>query len=207
MFLLDSSLKQYEMKRKPQGMCIIVNNYLFENEDLNRHGTKADVKALKDVFKDLSFDVKVCFNLDVHGMRDLAEDIAGKDHSKYDALFFTVMTHGGGDDTLLGVDGRSIRVADIISEFRVQRCKTLEGKPKVFFFEACRGSFSEAGAYGVVYGDTTPSVDSTLARGTSPQEADFLLAFGSAPSYISYLDKKYGSPFIQVSVTMFICPF
>ena len=195
------------MKRKPRGMCIIVNNYRFDDNELHRHGAKVDEKALKDLFENLSFDVKIYPNLSACKMRHLAADIAKKDHRKYNALIFIVMSHGGVDDTLLGVDGRGVCVADIISEFRSKESQTLKGKPKVFLFEACRGPFSESDLYGMSLENITHSVDSTLARGTIPQEADFLLAFGSAPCYRSYLDKDYGSPFIQVSVTMFICAF
>ena len=143
-------------------------------------------------------------------MRDHVRIIASEDHSEFDALFVIVMSHGGDHDTVLGVDERNITVEEMMSEFKAARCKTLEGKPKVFIFQVCRGSSSEFLEHERRHIDSTvsrPCVDSTLSRGTSPQEADFLLAFATTPGYCSYRYKDHGAPFIQVSMKMFIYAF
>ena len=143
-------------------------------------------------------------------MRDLVRTIASENHSESDALFVIVMSHGGDHDTILGVDQRNITVEEMMSEFKAARCKTLEGKPKVFIFQVCRGSSSEFLEHERRHTDNTVSRlrgDSTLSRGTSPQEADFLLAFATTPGYYSYRDEDHGTPFIQVSMKMFFYAF
>ena len=210
MFLLGSSLKSYEMNRNPRGKCIIINNSNFQDKAYNRPGAEWDEQALEALFEDLSFDVEIYQNLDSCDMRNHVRIIASEDHSESDALFVIVMSHGGDHDTVLGVDERNITVEEMMSEFKAARCKTLEGKPKVFIFQVCRGSSSEFLEHERRHIDSTvsrPCVDSTLSRGTSPQEADFLLAFATTPGYYSYRDEDHGTPFIQVSMKMFIYAF
>ena len=211
MFLLGSSLlKSYEMNRNPRGKCIIINNSNFQDKAYNRPGAEWDEQALEALFEYLSFDVEIYQNLDSRDMRELVRTIASENHSESDALFVIVMSHGGDHDTILGVDQRNITVEEMMSEFKAARCKTLEGKPKVFIFEVCRGSSSEFLEHERRHIDNTVSRlrgDSTLSRGTSPQEADFLLAFATTPGYYSYRDEDHGTPFIQVSMKMFIYAF
>ena len=210
MFLLGSSLKSYGMNRNPRGKCIIINNSEFQDEAYNRPGAEFDEQALEALFEYLSFDVEIHPNLDSRDMRDLVRTTASENHSESDALFVIVMSHGGDHDTVLGVDQRNITVEEMMSEFKAARCKTLEGKPKVFIFQVCRGSSSEFLEHERRHIDSTvsrPCVDSTLSRGTSPQEADFLLAFATTPGYYSYRDEDHGTPFIQVSMKMFIYAF
>ena len=211
MFLLGfSPLKSYEMKSNPRGRCIIINNLNFQNEALNRPGAELDEKALKALFGELLFDVQIYRNLESIEIRKLVIDIAKEDHSNYDAFFFIGMSHGGNHDTILGVDQRPVTVEEIMSEFKAERCKTLESKAKVFIFQACRGSSSDYLVHETHDVDNTVGrhcVDSTLARGTSPQEVDFLVAFGTAPGYFSHRYEDHGTPFIQVSMTMLIYAF
>ena len=210
MFLLGSSLKSYGMNRNPRGKCIIINNSEFQDEAYNRPGAEFDEQALETLFEYLSFDVEIHPNLDSRDMRDLVRTTASENHSESDALFVIVMSHGGDHDTVLGVDQKNIAVEEMMSEFKAARCKTLEGKPKVFIFQVCRGSSSEFLQHDGLDGEHTVSRlrgDSTLSKGTSPQEADFLLAFATTPGYYSYRDKDHGTPFIQVSMKVFIYAF
>ena len=196
------------MNRSPRGMCIIINNFEFHNKAFNCPGARVDEDALKALFRNLLFVVKIYRNLDSHGMRDLAETIASEDHSKYDAFFLIVMSHRGTQDTVLGVDQRNVTVEDMMSEFKVARCKTLEAKPKVFIFQVCWGSSSKFLVHREHCMDSFFSrlcVDSTLPRGTSPQEADFLLAF--ATTFGFFQDEDNGSPFIQARMIIFIYAF
>ena len=184
-----------------------MNNIEFEKvKDLDRHGADADEAALKTLFQDLSFDVETHKNLESHQLTNLAKEAAKKSHEKSDAFFFIMMSHGGDHDKLLCKDLRKVSVEDIMLEFKAERCETLATKPKVFIFQACRGSSSEVrGHEGSVVDNIL--TDSTLPRGTSPREADFLLAFATTPGYYSFRDPNNGSPFIQVRMTMFIYAF
>ena len=204
-----SPLNSYEMNRNPRGKCIIVNNFQFGKrniETLYRHGTHFDEDALETLFRGLSFDVETHRNLELHQLKKLVKEAAEEKLEKSDAFFFIMMSHGADQDKLVCQDLRTVSVEDIMVEFTAEWCKTLAKKPKVFIFQACRGSHYEVrGQEG--RGVDNILTDSTLPRGTSPREADFLLAYATTPGYYSFRDPNNGSPFIQVRMTMFIYAF
>ena len=184
-----------------------MNNFEFKDrDDLYRNGAAPDEVALKTLFQGLSFDVETHKNLEAYQLTNLAKEAAKKSHEKSDAFFFIMMSHGGDHDKLLCKDLRKVSVEDIMLEFKAEWCKTLATKPKVFIFQACRGSSSEVRGH-EGRGVDNILTDSTLPRGTSPREADFLLAFATTPGYYSFRDPNNGSPFIQVRMTMFIYAF
>ena len=193
------------MNRCPRGMCIIINNIHFNSSNGmtdKREGAEFDHVELEKLFNELSFRVDVRYDLDSLQMHRLAIDVARKiDHSKFDAFVFFVMSHGGERDVISGVDGRLVSVEDLMSEFKAANCPKLQSKPKLFFIQTCRGNSNESpfSAFGDV--DSTPvfSPDSTLPRSVCPREADFLLAFSTAPGYVSYRKPLSGSTFVQVS--------
>ena len=198
-----SSLPRYKLEKRPRGLCVIINNVNFEGH-AERGGAEFDEKALKRLFMDLLFTVHVYKDLQRNQMLSVAASFANKDHSNFDAFIFIVMSHGGNGDTIYGVRGRSARVEDLMSEFKAANCPTLRNKPKLFFIQTCRGSLNEtlSPALGDADVNSAPAFagDSTLPRGVCPQEADFLLAFATAPGYKAWRIPQTGSLFIQVSV-------
>ena len=186
-----------------------MNNFQFGEtniETLYRDGTRFDEDALETLFRGLSFDVETHRNLDSDQLKKLVREAAEKNPEKSDAFFFIMMSHGREQDKLFCKDLRTVSVEDIMVEFKAEWCKTLATKPKVFIFQACRGSFYEVRGH-EGRGIDNILTDSTLPRGTSPREADFLLAFATTPGYYSFRDPNNGSPFIQVRMTMFIYAF
>ena len=193
------------MNRFPRGMCIIINNIHFKYPNGmtdKREGAEFDQFELGKLFNELSFDVHVSRDLNSLQMRCLAIDVAGIiDHGQFDAFVFIVMSHGEERDVISGVDGRLVRVEALMSEFKAANCPKLQSKPKLFFIQTCRGNSNESSfrASGDVDSPPVFSPDSTLPRSACPQEADFLLAFATAPGYVSYRKPLSGSTFIQVS--------
>lgn len=200
-------LSRYNMKTQPRGMCLIINNLKFEHS-ASRKGAEHDEAILKELFGDeLFFIVEVKRDLDRKAIEKIAQDYGEKDHRQFDAFVFIIMTHGDHQDFIFGVDGRKVRVEDIMSEFTGLRCKSLQNKPKLFFIQACRGSPISWPIGGLASDLIGCNSDSTLAKGVSPQEADFLLAFSTAPGYLSWRDET-GTRFIQVSfISNILCYF
>ncbi|KAJ7391986.1 Caspase-7 [Desmophyllum pertusum] len=191
------------MSSNPRGKCIIINNSDFGNEAYNRHGAEFDEEKLVNLFKELFFDVDVRPNLSANAIRGVAIEVAARDHSAFDAFVFIIMSHGNDRDIIYGVDARYVQTEELMSEFKANKCPTLQNKPKLFIVQACRGSSQDLVApanHKIDLVSRGNSTDSTLARGTCPQEADFLLAYGAAPGYTSYRNPGSGSLFIQVLV-------
>jgi len=101
-----------------------------------------------------------------------------------------------------------VSVAELMCFFKPTDCPTLQNKPKLFFIQTCRGALSDRNltASGTVPPSSQATVTgaqtsylSALSRSTCPEEVDFLLAFSTAPGYISVRGNRRGSPFIQVT--------
>jgi caspase 7 len=103
------------------------------------------------------------------------------DHSDSDCIAFIIMTHGDEGDVLHAKD-RSYQLDDMIcKKLTADKCTSLAGKPKLFFIQACKGSEQDLGT-------SLLSTDSPMAFVFNrsrvvmiPNEADFFIAFSSAP--------------------------
>ena len=218
-FLAVAQQASYEMNKNPRGLCVIVNNVDFQNKDLNRPGADKDERSLQLLFKTLLFEVIIRRDLTKHELEKVAQDFGEANHEAYNAFVFIVMSHGGDRDCILGVDGRETTVKNLMSEFRENKCPSLKHKPKVFIIQTCRGYQRDAdnsmpsSANDISLQVVTTSsreqkssqpcgiafcTDSALPRSVFPPEADFVLAFATAPGYVSYRHRLHGARFIQV---------
>lgn len=191
----------YKIDSKPKGLCLIINNMTFKEKNLNRYDAIFDEERLHNLFAGkLDFEVHAFNDLDNCQMQAICTEFGGKDHCQYDAFVCIIMSHGTCGDKIKGVNGRTIGIDDLMSEFNIERCPSLANKPKLFLVQACRGPAEDRflcptdKSQDIV--DFTVS-DSTLSRSICPQESDFLLAFSTVPGYVSYRRPNFGSFFMQ----------
>lgn len=194
-FIGRNGFAQYEMSKCPHGFCLIINNKNFHDDENIRWGSEFDEEKLQNLFRDLHFDVHVRNDLTWDEMRKVASDFAGRDHSKFDAFVFIIMSHGAEGDVIKDIAGEDITIEKLMRPFTSTRCETLRDKPKLFIIQSCRGTLEEVEKR---VADSNILPDSTLSKGVCPKEADFLLAFSTPPSYKAYRKPGSGSPFIQV---------
>ena len=191
------------MSRSPRGICLILNNIEFL-DGRQRYGAEFDEEELRALFTELFFDVQVARDLRYDQMRNLTAQFAKRNHKNHDAFVLIVMSHGGDNDIIYGVDNRAVRVEDLISELTQSNCPDLRDKPKLVFIQTCRGSLREGISLISASADSADlfsTVDSTLSRGVFPKEFHWLLAFAATPGYVASRDPRFGSWFIQVSMT------
>lgn len=131
------------------------------------------------------------------------------DHSEHDCLVVVFLTHGKQKDfdedfsnTLLNHDLMSYVYAkneiyplqDVWYYFTNEECPTLANKPRIFLIQACQGEYEEmAFLYRPLYAmkpKRTPNY-SFLPK------QDFLVAYSSLPSFVSFREADTGSWFIQ----------
>lgn len=205
-FVLEPhTLSCYPMTSRPRGICLIINNLMFEKKKKDRHSAVRDEAALHQLFGDeLGFDVHVRNDQRNFEMLEVAGEFAAKDHCEYSAFVCFLMSHGGECGTLEGVRGRTIRIDDITAEFTSSRCPSLANKPKLFIIQACRGTSEDPNLLADHHFAADSAMgghvnDSTLPRSDTPNESDFLYANSTVPGYLSRRDPASGSPFIQVS--------
>ncbi|KAL2077670.1 hypothetical protein ACEWY4_027174 [Coilia grayii] len=181
---------QYNMNYPCIGQCVIINNKNFDKRTgMNiRNGTDVDAGNVFKVFSKLGYKAKVHNDLTVKDIKTLLYNVSKEDHSK-SASFVCVLLSHGDEGVLYGTDG-AVDLSQLTGLFRGDRCKSLVGKPKLFFIQACRGTDLDSG----IEHDSVAEASSTERI---PVEADFLYAYSTAPGYYSWRNTANGSWFIQ----------
>lgn len=137
--------EDYRMKSSQRGICLIVNNVLFEEDLLpQRKGSDMDAFRFKEIFKQLGFIVESKRNLTADKMKAVFKQVSARCTAKYDALIVILLSHGS-ESGIYGTDGIEMDMNDILSCFDNKKCKQMLGKPKVFIVQACRGRLADYG--------------------------------------------------------------
>lgn len=152
------------------------------------------------MFEWLSFEVQIHRDLDKETMVSLLKTLSQEDHSQMDCLVCCVLSHGL-ERNVYGVDGCAVSIEELTSPFDGLGCRSLAGKPKLFFIQACQGN-KEQKAVDMDGGEEEEEDDddfSSDAQATEsiPNRADFLLGMATVPNYVSFRDKKTGTWYIQ----------
>jgi hypothetical protein len=180
----------YRMDYPRRGEFIIINNMKFQPQTQmgERAGTNEDAKNLMVDFKRLGFEVSTYQNQTATEMLKLMIEASDRDHSTAACFGVAVLTHGD-NSVLYGVD-RILEVDKFVSP--IKSCRSLAGKPKIFIFQACRGTVLDSG---VELNDA--EVDKPDVVQKIPLEADFLYAYSTVPGYFAWRNSRNGSWFIQ----------
>ena len=184
---------------RPRGMTLIINNASFAHhpehgKQLPRHRSEVDVGRVKTLFDALDFSVRAKQNLSKQQFLMELDDVAFQDHSAYDCFVLWLMSHGRSRGEVFCSDGDTISIQILNDMF--SNCKTLRGKPKLFFIQACRGIGEDVG------GKVSPDYDiSSLYPATTPP--DFLYAFSTVDEYVSYRNENEGSHYVRCFVEAF----
>lgn len=123
----------YPMVKSPRGFCFLVNNYFSI-------GTFKEMQRFRNIFYQLHFDVIMEKNLDakeiVNRLIQLSQSQDLRDHN---AFVFMIITHGNENKEILGFDGEPIKIELLTELFNNEKCPLLQDKPRMFFFNCCRG--------------------------------------------------------------------
>ncbi|KAF8796289.1 Caspase-3 like protein [Argiope bruennichi] len=174
------------------GDCYIFDYQDFENP---RPGSEKDVVRLEHDFCELNFNVYSDYlDLTKQQTLDVLKMAAKKDHTRSKCFVCCFLTHGAPGKLLM--HDKYIKIDDILKCF--SSCKSLEGKPKIFIFQACRGGCCEEG----VPCDSTDSDSGSVTD--IPDFRDYLLIYSTYEGKISFKTKdekreenNHGSFFID----------
>ncbi|XP_061625298.1 caspase-9 [Phyllopteryx taeniolatus] len=220
------SLQSYKMDASPCGHCLIINNVDFEpqSELSNRTGSNVDCDRLERRFKALHFLVEVRTNLKQRRIKHELSDLSKKDHSPYDCCVVIILSHGTEvshnrfPGAVYGVDGQYVPVQHITNYLNGKHCPTLQGKPKLFFIQACGGGERDRGFEvpsdeeeppsggaddqtdaipASSSSDSLSTSDEPDAGATLPTPSDILVSYSTFPGYVSWRDTKSGSWYIE----------
>ncbi|CAL8369743.1 unnamed protein product [Arctogadus glacialis] len=151
-----------------RGFCLIVNNFDFSSAKLsNRTGTDIDAGSLRRVFTWLGFQVEVVQDATSAKMLSSMEKLASRDHSGMDCVACVVLSHGleGG---VYGVDGGVVLLEKLKWYVNGEQCRSLIGKPKLFFIQACQGTEEEKAVLVPADGPVNPEVHAQTDGPSSP---------------------------------------
>ena len=193
--------KYYSMKALKHGIVLIINNRNFTSHK-ERKGTERDEYNLIQTFYFLGYRPIVCNNLTSGEMKYIFDDLdsflAKSDANaatkvENDSFMCCILSHGT-TDSIIGSDSKPIS-RDYIEQ-QAGKSKTLSGKPKIFFLQACRGK--ELGSEPVPTRRTEADDDSS--------RADIYVCSATVSGDQSYRDIFRGSWFIT-ELCKILCEF
>ena len=207
-FTKDEMLSDvYKMDHPRRGRAIVINNRVFSPEMEKqgygvRSGTDVDCTTICKRLQALNFQVDRYHNATCAEILAAFSDAANEDHSDADCFAGVLLSHGE-EDLIMGVDAK-LAIKDIFEMFKANNCKSLAGKPKLFFIQACRGKELDKGVDANV-ADAKRSHNSAFDGDGSdviriPNEADFLLSYSTVAGYYSWRNSTRGSWYIQALV-------
>ena len=182
---------------------IIINDKFKQMRNPDRPGALVDLDNIKAFCDKVGITVAdnryQTRNLSFAGMAGLFEEVSKQDFKDYDAFFCFISSHGS-QEGILGIDRIAITINQIVD--LIMKNESLANKPKLFFFQNCRGSRENVGQHvaprKLPQEDMDLSDDDTSNSATIPTHADTLIACSSWSGFKSYRDPSEGSLFITV---------
>ncbi|XP_061175581.1 uncharacterized protein LOC133184508 [Saccostrea echinata] len=167
---------EYDFSHEVRGVAIVIVNEIFKPGSClePRKYAKVELRKMNEMFSGLGFIVMLFKDLKAEQMRDVIETVTSKDMDffldKSDAFACVLASHGNEiqeenpidpkiknyHHNIYGIDG-PIRTHLLLDLVHDRRCKKLQGKPKMFFIQACRSRFNDTTSYD--YGVKVPTYD------------------------------------------------
>ena len=136
-------------------------------------------------------------------MKACFEEYRRKEHT---GCFILIILSHGRDGVVLSSDDQEIRIADIEKEFRRSKCPSLQGKPRIFIIDACRGQEDSMEFTSSIKTTTdltkqhftSASTFKRSQQNEDPEMADIAIIYATAPGDPSYFDENEGSLFTHL---------
>ena len=184
---------------RSRGIVLIINNVKFLDKGTpNRDSSIKDGKKLAKAFEKYRYDVHTESDLTSYQMKEAIKKVVNKHVIRdHDSFICCILSHGN-PAGIEGVDGDTITVTELANIVNSEGCPALHGKPKIFFFQACRG---DGMPEPMVFDLSIPSKgeEVMVPDGGSialPPEADFLFGFSTAENNTALRAEKSGSHYI-----------
>ena len=217
----DVKINNYDMNHEKRGIALVINISKYDpttkkEKPKERVWSKKDVENLKQTLEYLEFDVDIKEDLTKSELENVLKEQAEKSHENYDCFLCVVMSHGI-DDHIVTRDNQLISFDQIMAP--IKSCTTLINKPKMFFFQACRGnkeleSFFREQALPISQSRRSSEDMTDLNKfsklPTNPNnkaeyESDLLVYCSTLPGHLSWSnnDPKEGTIFIKSDCDVF----
>ncbi|XP_054751574.2 caspase-2-like [Lytechinus pictus] len=131
----------YRMRTRPRGVAVIIDNIsklgYSDSEEGERTCTPSwhsSSDYLRSVLLKLGFNVRMMRGLMSLDIISALRFLSLEDHSYFDCLMVCVLSYGG-QGKVIGPDGISVDVKQLMDIFTRENCPTLAEKPKLFFLQ------------------------------------------------------------------------
>ena len=133
----------YKMTSNPRGFCVIFNVLNFDgNDEMNRNDSLESVSLVQKTFQRLEFDVKIHQNLSDEQLKKRLRTFLDKEECKFHDCFVLYIHSHGLENGFITANNKIIGFNEIMKMFCNQNCKKFINKPKIIFFDCCRGGMS-----------------------------------------------------------------
>ena len=132
----------YKMTSNPLGYCVIINIINFdedEDEERERIDSVKSVLLIQETFQKLNFKVKIFTDLSDVQMKQKLTDLISRDECDLHDCFVLYIHSHGQQNGFFMANNKVIQFHQVIQLFSNSKCKKLIGKPKLIFFDCCRG--------------------------------------------------------------------
>ena len=195
----DNSLAipHYKMEQQPHGYALIINNKSFDArldgkpQLSTRNGSDTDKDSLESALKSLGYKINIRNDLCADEIERAFEEFSDEHkHEASDSCVCCLLSHGE-EGKIWGKDNKLVEVRDL-SE-RLANCKSLVGKPKIFFIQACQGTEKPD----QVKRDGGHEEDPDVNVAFLPRDSDVFIGYATTPERIAMRNKYAGSWYIQ----------
>ncbi|XP_064641688.1 uncharacterized protein LOC135496340 isoform X2 [Lineus longissimus] len=205
------------------GTCVIINQFTHDRE-----GSYIDVQTIYELFEGkFKFRIDYQSNLskkEFLGTFKKHHDYMANPDNRVQRFICFILGHGDEKGIMTCVGGLGSRFhaeegaridvnKDLLPFLNSSNLKTMAGKPKLMFIQACRGRAFQGGHR--VQGEADPhdgigeTVDLNVAETippphvSIPNDSDILVAYAQTPGKQAFRDMRVGSWFIQAVTDIF----
>lgn len=215
----NKEIPVYIMESQPRGILFFVNivHFLIDKNQ-KREGADADKQNLLTLFRDLGFIIFYYEDLTKNQFVDLTEKLKKSDYlNDVDSFVMCIASHGvmldvnGNENSVASEtvvefsDGKSMGVERIAYLFSNENCKQLASKPKMFFFQCCRGAAEDIKTPIKIkrqyksqdyqkQNDSYSVIEDWVEVGAME---DILIGFSTTPGFVSSRDPISGTWYIE----------
>ncbi len=131
---INSINSVYTMINSPRGYCLLINNHFTL-------GTYKEMQRFRNIFYQLHFDVIMKKNMNKIDIINLLTEISIRPElNDHNAFVLMIIAHGNEKNEIYGFDSETIKIRDLMDLMNTENCPRLRSKPRLFFFNCCRGS-------------------------------------------------------------------
>uniref|UniRef100_T1J3Q5 Caspase n=1 Tax=Strigamia maritima TaxID=126957 RepID=T1J3Q5_STRMM len=190
----------YTMESKPRGFALIVVNELFQDPKNNRLGAAKDFDLMQKLLRQLGFQVFPHQNKTKQQIEHIVDEFTKQPElENVNSCVVAISSHGVKDGFCgTGLHDQVYAIETLKTKFNNSNCQALNGKPKIFFIQACRGSYRDMGAPVDRHDDPASQVDYNARIG------DIFVEYSCQPGYLSKRNEGYGSWLFYMVVKVFM---